>query len=78
MSGYDKQLIWIIFYSQSLKMLFIPGFSRTATKIQGLSRAWSFLLPIPGLYRISKDRGNSVTSLLRRQLQLAFPDLHPH
>ena len=27
----------------------IPGFSRTATQIQGLSRAGNFLLPIPGL-----------------------------
>ena len=38
----------------------IPGFSRTAIQIQGLSRAWNLLLPIPGLSRIFKDRGNPV------------------
>ena len=33
----------------------------TATQIQGLSRAWNFLLPIPGLSRIIKARGNPVS-----------------
>ena len=36
----------------------IPGFSKTTTKIQGLSRGWKFFPPIPGLSRIFKDRGN--------------------
>ena len=35
-------------------------FSRTATQIQGISRAWNFLLSIPGLSRIFKDHGNPV------------------
>ena len=46
MSGYNKQLILIIF-----AVLPIPRFSRTTTQIQGLSRAWNFLLSIPGFSR---------------------------
>ena len=43
-----------------VKILPIPEFSRTATKIQGLSRALNFLKQIPELSMIFKDSGNLV------------------
>ena len=64
MCGCGKQLILIIFCSKRWKILPIPEFSRTATQNQGLSRAWNFLLPIPELSRIFKDRGNPVQMCL--------------
>ena len=66
-----------IFYTNSLFLLclevkIIPGFSRTMTQIQGLSRAWNFFPPIPGLSRIFEDHGNpdliaNVLSLIHRR-----------
>ena len=58
MSGYDKQLILITLGGWRWKSLSISGLWRTTTQIQGLSWASNFLLPIPGLSRIFKGRGN--------------------
>ena len=61
MSANDKQLILINFFAVKGET-FCPfqDFQGPETQIQRLSRAWDFLLPIPGLSGIFKDRGNPV------------------
>ena len=77
LSVYDEQLILIIFCSQRLKLLSIPGCSRTATQILGLSRAWNCLLPISGLSRIFKYRGNPIFLFLKTSPELQLSVLSP-
>ena len=58
MSGYDKQLISIILYSQRLKFYPFQDFQGPQPEFKDFPRAWNFLLPIPRLSSgIFKDRG---------------------
>ena len=56
--NFNQQHTFIIIGNKEGDFLPIPGFLRTTTQIQGLSRAWKFFPLIPGLSRIFKDSDN--------------------
>ena len=53
MSGYDTETAYFDYFLQlKLKNFAHSRIFKDRNQIQGLSRAWNFLLPIPGLSRI--------------------------